>query len=113
MASRNEPKALVHVFKEFFADTAYWGDGVVDDECYEVDGVQLPSGSRVPQDFADHSMVAIVFGTVYKDKKDRDYGEFFSEWLALRSPRYLTVEIPQGRAEALKALLASGGFEYV
>lgn len=112
MKGNKRASALAAVFKQFFADEAYWGNGVVDDEVYEVDGTELPSGTRVPQDFADISMVTIVTGFVHKDGNDLDYREFFEAWLVSHTPRYLLVEVPSGREDELKSILEQNGFVY-
>ena len=95
-------------FKAFMADEGYWPEGwFMDDIEVTFDGSPDDSSTQY-EDLLDTCEVAIVSGSIYKG----DYGgdvisleSFFKKWKKLQTVEYVTVEIPKGKSDELKAFV--------
>ncbi|MBC8737128.1 hypothetical protein F6X40_09945 [Paraburkholderia sp. UCT31] len=108
-----ETPVAVRWFTRFLDDQEYFGNGVIDDEVYEIDGREYGMGTVLPGDFPDGAMVVIRSGYVHKDGVDLDYAEFFTRWRNLHAARQpLVVSAPPEREQELKDLLTAHGFTF-
>jgi hypothetical protein len=95
-------------FKEFYFDEAYWPEGWFhDDGEITIDGKEdTPIDENIP----DSSSVVINGGTIFKgdyDAGDIDFETHFKRWRKAQTSEYVTVIIPKGKSDELKAFIKS------
>src|SRR5688572_3148009 len=101
-------------FKRFYADPAFWPDGIIhEDEELAVNGVLMDMSNDYMQ-IDDDARVVISYGVVTTDtvteREDiASFEGYFRKWRKLQSTATFLVEAPNDKLEAIKAAIKSAG----